>query len=170
MSEDKSNTFEIGLVLAGAVSAGAYTAGVLDFFLEALENYEKVRKKFKEDFPDKPQLHKVQIRVISGASAGGMCGTMLLSTLMDASYKPMKRFNYLDVKDSDIQNNVFYKSWVSKKYGIDISYFLDNEDIEHLDDINELNSILNCQRLDSIADDVIERFKKFQKKSIFVMN
>jgi hypothetical protein len=164
MSEDKSNTFEIGLVLAGAVSAGAYTAGVLDFFLEALENYEKVRKKFKEDFPDKPQLHKVQIRVISGASAGGMCGTMLLSTLMDASYKPMKRFNYLDVKDSDIQNNVFYKSWVSKKYGIDISYFLDNEDIEHLDDINELNSILICQRVDSIADDVIERFKKFQKK------
>mgnify|MGYP003342307022 CR=1 FL=1 len=29
--------FKIGLVMAGAVSAGAYTAGVLDFLLEALE-------------------------------------------------------------------------------------------------------------------------------------
>jgi predicted patatin/cPLA2 family phospholipase len=30
-------TFELGLVLGGTVSAGAYTAGALDFLLQALE-------------------------------------------------------------------------------------------------------------------------------------
>jgi hypothetical protein len=35
-----AGTFEIGLVLAGAVSAGAYTAGVLDFLYEALDYWD----------------------------------------------------------------------------------------------------------------------------------
>lgn len=164
MSSNESKTFEIGLVLAGAVSAGAYTAGVIDFLLESLENYEKVRKKFKKDNPAKPELHKVKIKVISGASAGGMCGTMLLSTLMDDSYKPMKNFDYENVKDEDIENNVFYKSWVSKEKGVDLKYLLNNNDIEKLDNINSLTSVLNCERLDNIADEVTSRFKKFERK------
>lgn len=32
----KANEFKIGVTMAGAVSAGAYTAGVLDFLIEAL--------------------------------------------------------------------------------------------------------------------------------------
>ena len=36
-SDPESRTFELGLVLGGTVSAGAYTAGALDFLLEALE-------------------------------------------------------------------------------------------------------------------------------------
>ena len=30
-------TFEMGLAMAGAISAGAYSAGVLDFLIEALD-------------------------------------------------------------------------------------------------------------------------------------
>ena len=30
-------TFEIGIVLAGAISAGAYSSGVVDFLIEALD-------------------------------------------------------------------------------------------------------------------------------------
>ena len=33
MTQPKS--FELGLVMAGAISAGAYTAGVVDFLLQA---------------------------------------------------------------------------------------------------------------------------------------
>jgi len=33
-------TFEVGIVMAGAISAGAYTAGVMDFVIEALNAYE----------------------------------------------------------------------------------------------------------------------------------
>jgi hypothetical protein len=37
------NIFDLGLALAGAVSAGAYTAGVLDFLFQALNEWEKAR-------------------------------------------------------------------------------------------------------------------------------
>jgi hypothetical protein len=33
----------IGLALAGAISAGAYTADVLDFLVQALDGWEKMR-------------------------------------------------------------------------------------------------------------------------------
>jgi predicted acylesterase/phospholipase RssA len=37
MDEDVERTFEIGLTMAGAASAGAYPAGVVDALLAALE-------------------------------------------------------------------------------------------------------------------------------------
>ena len=36
-------SFEIALVLGGTVSSGAYTAGVLDFLVEALDAWVKLR-------------------------------------------------------------------------------------------------------------------------------
>ena len=41
MAEEKD--FELGFVFAGAVSAGAYSAGVIDFIVEALDAYEHCR-------------------------------------------------------------------------------------------------------------------------------
>ena len=35
--------FGIGLALAGAISAGAYTAGVIDFLMQALQAWEEER-------------------------------------------------------------------------------------------------------------------------------
>ena len=35
--------FEIGLVMAGAISAGTYTAGVIDFLIEALDEWESAK-------------------------------------------------------------------------------------------------------------------------------
>ena len=59
--------FELGLVMAGAISAGAYTAGVMDFLIEALDAYYAAR--------DKPDWagprHDVRVPVLAGASAGG---------------------------------------------------------------------------------------------------
>ena len=39
-----NKSFEIGLVMAGAVSAGAYTAGVIDFLLQSLEGGIRQKK------------------------------------------------------------------------------------------------------------------------------
>jgi hypothetical protein len=63
-------TFELGLALAGAISAGAYTAGVLDFLFQALAEWEKARGE-----PGVPR-HKVVLKVIAGASAGAMTGAL----------------------------------------------------------------------------------------------
>ena len=35
--------FNIGLAMAGAASAGAYTAGVFDFLVEALNEWQKAK-------------------------------------------------------------------------------------------------------------------------------
>ncbi len=62
-----SNTYHLGLAMAGAVSAGAYTAGVLDYLFETLERWEA--EKIKGGVP----THKVVLDIMGGASAGGMC-------------------------------------------------------------------------------------------------
>jgi Patatin-like phospholipase len=62
--------FQLGLVLAGAISAGAYTAGVLDFLFQALAEWEGERGK-----PGVPE-HRVVLKVIAGASAGAITGAL----------------------------------------------------------------------------------------------
>jgi len=36
-------SFELALVLGGTVSAGAYTAGAIDFLVEALDSFESAK-------------------------------------------------------------------------------------------------------------------------------
>jgi predicted acylesterase/phospholipase RssA len=62
--------FQIGLALAGAISAGAYTAGVLDFLTQALSEWDARRGQ-----PGVPS-HRVAIKVIAGASAGAITGAL----------------------------------------------------------------------------------------------
>lgn len=62
--------FQIGLALAGAISAGAYTAGVLDFLFQALTEWEAARS--QPGVPD----HRVVLKVIAGASAGAITGAL----------------------------------------------------------------------------------------------
>jgi Patatin-like phospholipase len=60
-------TFELGLVLGGTVSAGAYTAGALDFLLEALEAWQA----------DAEPLHRVIVKTAAGTSGGAVCAAIL---------------------------------------------------------------------------------------------
>lgn len=155
---ENENTYEIALVMAGAISAGAYTAGVVDYLLEALMHYQKVRKQFAEENPNK-SLHNVQIRVISGASAGGMVGSMLLNAMSDERYSPMYGYSPSTVTDPDILKNVFYRSWVSQKHGVDIGYLLETFDITGK---APLKAILNCNRLERVADNAFSHPRVLQ--------
>ena len=67
--------FQIGLAMAGAVSAGAYSAGVFDFLMEALNEWQKAKER-GENVPK----HDVYISVISGTSAGGIVGALGLAS------------------------------------------------------------------------------------------
>lgn len=60
-------TFEIGLVGAGAISAGAYTGGVIDFVVQALDEWYEAKGENQE-----VPTHDAKISVFSGASAGAM--------------------------------------------------------------------------------------------------
>src|SRR4051794_19146639 len=71
MAAASEDTFQIGLALSGAISAGAYTAGVLDYLFQALNAWEQAKKKD----PRAPQ-HHVNLQVVTGASAGAITGAL----------------------------------------------------------------------------------------------
>lgn len=99
------NTFHIGLCMAGAVSAGAYTAGVVDYLLTALDRWEQCRG--QSGVP----THRVQLSIIGGASAGGMTGFLTAAAINQRA------------------NNLFYKSWVTMQFDNMLGPLLDCSDL-----------------------------------------
>src|SRR5271170_8024857 len=133
-----TDTFHLGINMAGAVSAGAYTAGVLDFLTEALEEWYKAKAAPNPQVPK----HNVCIEVFSGASAGGMCAAISAAMLQG----PFEHIH--NPEDATIQGttNKFYESWVNK---IDIQWLLRDEDIKKG---GPVISLLDSTIIDQIAD------------------
>jgi hypothetical protein len=158
--DPEPNTFEIGLVLAGAVSAGAYTAGVLDFLFEALDTWHRA----KRDDENAGRLgedrtvphHKVRVQVITGASAGGMNGAIAAVALRYDYPRAWSDDKLAAVAREDrrapgaaVERNAspFYAPWVRR---IDIRQLLG------VADLNEtIYSLLDCTVLDGIVADVL---------------
>jgi len=104
MPEDQPEPiFRVGICMAGAVSAGAYTAGVMDYLLEALQAYEE-----KRGTPGYPS-HKVELPVIGGASAGGMTA-MITAAAFQQGITPLKE--PLKSPKDLCETNILYHSWV----------------------------------------------------------
>jgi len=143
----KPNEFKIGMNMAGAVSAGAYTAGVLDFLMEALEEWQKAKEAFRAYLAnqasgptsaDPVPLHDVSIEVFSGASAGGMCAAI-------ASVMVQGTFQHITDPHAVNTNNRFYEAWVNQ---IDISKLLTADDLKNK---APLISLLDSTIIDEIA-------------------
>jgi len=82
------DTFYLGLTMAGAISAGAYTAGVLDVLFDALDHHNARYRLGKDanwqgDAAGLPR-HKVALRVVSGTSAGGVSAGLAMAGLIAA--------------------------------------------------------------------------------------
>jgi hypothetical protein len=130
--------FHLGINMAGAVSAGAYTAGVLDFLLEALEQWYAAKASPSPAVP----LHDVSIDVFSGASAGGMCAA-IAAVMVQGSFQHIRNSADPAVKDT---TNKLYESWVNK---IDIEPLLQSTDLQ---DGKPVISLLDSNIIDKIAD------------------
>ena len=130
-------TFHLGINMAGAVSAGAYTAGVLDFLTEALEQWYAAKA-----VPSPVPQHDVSIDIFSGASAGGMCAAISAVMLQG----PFQHIH--SPADATVQNttNRFYESWVNK---IDIEPLLGADDLRNG---GPVISLLDSTIIDQIAD------------------
>ncbi len=132
--------FEIGLVLSGGVSAGAYTAGVVDFLIQALDAFQEAKASRDPNCPD----HDVRLRVISGASAGGMTAALSAGILFE---------NFQNAVDSTTirpRNNTLFDAWVNQ---IDATEFLSLSDLKLQ---REVPSILNSTVLSGIASRAFE--------------
>jgi hypothetical protein len=142
MSEE--NTFYVGVCMAGAISAGAYTAGVMDYLIEALEEWEKQRGK-----PNVPS-HRVVIPVMGGSSAGGMTGIVTAGAINN----PIPHVKELDPAggiSQRIPGNKFYHSWVDLTQDDMFPLMLDTGDIQ-----TEVYSLLNSKFIDEISERVVQ--------------
>ncbi len=118
-------TFELGLVMAGAISGGAYAAGVVDFLIQALDAWEAL----KAQGADVPR-HQVVIPVMSGASAGAMAAAIATVSfasetrpVADIAAPPAPELNRL------------YDAWVRQ---IDIHQLLGVRDLDGADKVTSL--------------------------------
>jgi len=137
-----NETLNIGLCMAGAISAGAYTAGVLDYLMEALETWENKKKSGEANIPG----HKVVIPVTGGASAGGMT-SMILAAAVNNPIIPVRKLEGNILKEQP--QNKFYHSWVDMTKVDMFSEMLSNEDIKKN---GTVSSLLNSDFIDKIAE------------------
>lgn len=153
-------TFKLGLCMAGAISAGAYSAGVLDYLFETLqiweEEKEKIRNKEKED--KTVPMHDVVIEVLNGTSAGGMCAAIAASELLCD-----KQINF----GSSGVNNRLYDAWVNLNDNVGkeetIKQMLDVSDISAIMENDENNqkkgvrALFNSDFIVEICDRIITK-------------
>lgn len=99
-----AGTFEIALTLAGTVAVGAYTAGVLDFLIEALDQWDAERTS------SACPRHRVQLRALAGSSGGGACAATLARALSHR-FAPQSLQSTDDPPDVSSRNPL-YRLWV----------------------------------------------------------
>jgi hypothetical protein len=106
---DNKNVYEIGLAMAGAISAGAYSAGVVDFLFQALHEWELA----KRDKPDTVPNHSVCIRAAAGASAGSITAA-LAAVAVAGGLRPEKAVAAeIDEQPYKCVLPALYKAWVT---------------------------------------------------------
>jgi hypothetical protein len=120
---------KLAIAISGAVSLGSYEAGVMYEVLEAIAKYNE-----KEDEKDEP--NRIEIDVITGASAGGMTAGILAQKLL-CDGKSLR----------DPYTNPLYESWVQE---VDIGKLLEKPREEYK------FSLLSSRVVESIGEKYIE--------------
>lgn len=125
--------FEFALVLGGTASAGSYTAGALDFLIEALDCFTQ--------HSDAPR-HKVVLKLIAGTSGGGVTAAIAARAL---GYRvpPVSPGTAPTVRRS---GNPLYDIWVER---LRLERFLDTADLS-----GGVRSLLSGEPIAQGVDDV----------------
>jgi hypothetical protein len=145
-------TFELALVLGGTVSAGAYTAGALDFLIEALDSWTQLRDANNSAAP----RHNVVLRVITGTSGGGVCAA-IAGRALAFEFDPIARSTPVG---SQATGNPFYDTWIKT---LTLDRFLDTSDIG-----KDVTSLLNGAAIDLGARNIVEFTGKGPKRRSWI--
>lgn len=154
MPEEKNNIFHLGITMAGAVSAGCYTAGVLDYLFEVLDLWERA-KEGKVEGIDNSMVpnHQVIIDAMGGTSAGGMATAITALYTLKGEIKPVK-----DIPANPMESqNLLYDSWIHLDDGEEKSF----KKIWDIDDLEDgVVSLFNSKVIDAIAIKALDSFEK----------
>lgn len=134
------NVFELGLVLGGTVSSGAFTAGVLDYLVQALDALDGAQGAGDSNAPDT----RVVLKVVGGASGGGV-NAAILGRLIPYSFPPIAEPN-----SATHTGNPFFDVWVNT---LDISGMLSCDDLHPK---MGLTSVLNSSPIDKAANLLVQ--------------
>ena len=145
-------TFEFALVLGGTVSAGAYTAGALDFLIEALDGWTRLRDAGNGAAP----RHNVVLRVITGTSGGGVCAA-IAGRALAFEFDPVARGTPVG---SGLTGNPLYDTWIKT---LTLDRFLDTSDIG-----KEVASLFNGAAIDAGARNIVEFLGKGPRRRPWV--
>ncbi|MBG6234753.1 putative acylesterase/phospholipase RssA [Pedobacter sp. CAN_A7] len=151
----QENTFHAGICMAGAISAGAYTAGVIDYLIEVLEHWEKAKKLQDAGKLEGVPRHNFVIEVLGGASAGGMTAAITAAATQE-SFEPIHRKD--ENNPAITEKNPLYNCWVNLKEtdGMDMmDLMLSTDDIEMdglLNSSKEVRAAFNSTFIKDIAD------------------
>jgi hypothetical protein len=136
-----ANTFEFALVLGGTVSAGAYTAGAVDFLIDALDCWTGLRDKGDAAAP----RHKALLKVITGSSGGGV-NAAIAARALAYDFPHVVRSTAHPERDT---GNPFYETWIKR---LTLSGFLGTSDIDR----GTLVSLLDGNPIDDGASYLTE--------------
>lgn len=175
MANNNSKKIRLGICMAGAVSAGAYTAGVVDYLIETLHRWDEKKKvvhsKKQKGEPLTPveeliPMHDVVIEVLSGASAGGMTAAVLSYAFNDGTYITKRngkliKENYNLPEDTDTPTKL-YNCWINMVDDAGGTTFKKLMDTADVVSIESLKSILNSKPIDDIAAGAIPATINFQ--------
>lgn len=119
--------FYLGLNMSGTVSAGAYTAGVIDFLIEAMDTWYAERERQLQRFGNNYEQwtippHELQLSVMAGASGGGITSALAAAALSQS-------FNHIHEQSPgpDAPLNTLFRSWVTE---IDLKLLLGHADLD----------------------------------------
>jgi hypothetical protein len=159
MTDTAGDVFKLGFALSGAISAGAYTAGVLDYFFQALQAWENERGK-----AGTPQ-HRVVVQAITGASAGAITGALgvvaLARGLRPQGLTDAEKSGAYVATNGPTQSlrcvlPSLYRTWVIRPRMVDPNShldFLSSQDLAKPD--APLASLLNAVLLDDIKNEAL---------------
>lgn len=132
--ESGSEVIEIAFVLAGAVSAGAWIAGVMDYIIAAMDAFEAWRQDGTD--PDRPK-HRISLSVLAGTSGGGMSAGLVAAQLAGRTPQGW--------------TSVLHHAWVES---IGLEALLTLDDLDSMSG-EKPRSLLNAKPLDRIRDEAL---------------
>lgn len=112
--------YRLGLCLAGAATGGAYSAGVMDFLLEALASWQAE----KDAGNDAVAQWNVVLSEVAGTSAGGITSTLALASF-NIGHQPLP--NDFKQGDPPPAHNPLFATWVTEMCRENL---LNNSDID----------------------------------------